>query len=302
MTDGKIFDIKKFAVHDGPGIRTTVFFKGCPLDCTWCHNPEGVDLDEDLFFYESRCIGCGSCIDVCPQDAIKKGEVITLDRTRCDVCGRCVELCPTNALKSVGERVSVDEVMDEIESSTIYHDTSGGGVTFSGGEPFLQFGFLEELIERCDEEDIHIAIDTCGDVEPKKFDSIMDQVDLFLFDLKMIDDDVHREHTGSSNRYILRNLEKVLSRGKTEVILRIPLIPDISDTEKNLESILDFLSPFKSVKEIHLLPYHDVKEKYNRLGKEYHINIDKGDELTRKKLERIKKMFEEEGYSVKEGG
>ncbi|MFP4001916.1 MAG: glycyl-radical enzyme activating protein, partial [Thermoplasmata archaeon] len=288
-------------IHDGPGIRTTVFFKGCPLACWWCHNPEGIDYENDLFFYQSKCIGCGSCIEECPQNALKYGdEVVTIDRERCDSCGRCTEVCPTGALKTAGNEVTIEEVMDEIENSTIYHDTSGGGVTLSGGEPFLQFEFIEKLIDRCKERGVHVTVDTCGDVEREKFESLMDKIDLFLFDLKVIDEELHRKYTGTSNENILNNLERLLRSGAADVILRFPLIPCITDTEENVRSILKFLAPFSGVKEVHLLPYHDVEEKYNKLGVKY--NMDRNKKPAREKIEMIKKMFEEEGYKVKEGG
>ncbi len=299
MIYGKIFDIKQFAVHDGPGIRTTVFFKGCPLNCPWCHNPEGIRQEDDLFYYESKCIGCGSCVSICPKDAIEIGEgTINIDRDLCDLCGRCAYECPTTALKVAGKKVTVDEVMDEIERSTIYHDTSSGGVTLSGGEPFQQFEFMEELVDRCKERDIHVTLDTCGHVEPEKFDSIKDKIDLFLFDLKIMDEGLHREYTGVNNDWILENLKSLLK--EDEVIIRFPIIPDITDTEENISSMLEFLSPFKGVKEIDILPYHNVKEKYNMLGKKYDIKGVK--KPNREKIEKIKRRFETEGYIVKEGG
>jgi len=301
MVKGKIFDIKNFAVHDGPGIRTTVFFKGCPLNCHWCHNPEGIDSSEDLFYYDSKCIGCWNCIDVCPLDAIsKEGAKIKIDRALCDVCGECVKGCPTTALQIAGKEVTVEHVMEEIRKSTIYHDTSQGGVTLSGGEPFQQFDFMRRLIERCKEEDIHVTVDTSGFVDKEKLNSIKDKVDLFLFDLKIMDDEKHREYTGVSNRPILENLKNLLEDDRSEVIIRFPLIPDITDTEENIDSILEFLSDFKSSKEIDILPYHDVVEKYNRLRREYKIEDVSMPERAR--VNKVKKRFEDEGYTVKEGG
>ncbi len=301
MVTGKIFDIKKFAVHDGPGIRTTVFFKGCPLSCSWCHNPEGIDHEEDLFFYRSKCIGCENCLESCPQNAIEmEDESIKINRDLCDLCNECAEACPTTALKIAGEKITAEEVMNEIEKSTIYHDTSNGGVTLSGGEPFQQFEFMKELIDRCKEKDIHVTVDTCGHVNAEKFESILDKVDLFLFDLKIIDEELHREYTGMGNELILENLGSLLKRGENEVIIRFPVIPGVTDSEENIRSILEFLSDFQNVREIDILPYHDVKEKYKRLGKEYDINETKTP--GRERIERIKEKFEDEGYLVKEGG
>ncbi len=301
MVYGNIFDIKQFAVHDGPGIRTTIFLKGCPLECSWCHNPEGIDYEDDLFFYESKCIGCGSCVGVCPENAIEmKGKIINIDRDLCQLCGNCSEVCPTAALEIAGKRMSVEEVMDEIERSTIYHDTSSGGVTLSGGEPFQQFEFMKELIERCKEKDIHVTVDTCGHVETEKLDEVKDKIDLFLFDLKIMDEDLHKEYIGVGNEKILKNLKSLLREGDNEVIIRFPLIPGITDTKENISSILDFLAPLKGVREIDVLPYHDVREKYNRLGKEYEIKDIEAP--GRERIEKIKRRFEEEGYLVKEGG
>ncbi|MFP4608258.1 MAG: glycyl-radical enzyme activating protein [Candidatus Natronoplasma sp.] len=301
MVCGKVFDIKEFAVHDGPGIRTTVFFKGCPLDCPWCHNPEGIRQADDLFYYGSKCMGCGSCVVICPQDAIEKEEeTINIDRDLCDLCGRCAEGCPTTALKVAGKKITADDVMDEIERSTIYHDTSSGGVTLSGGEPFQQFEFMEELIDKCKERDIHVTVDTCGHVEPEKFDPIKDKIDLFLFDLKIMDEELHREYTGVGNDRILKNLESLLKENENKVIIRFPIIPGITDTEENISSMIEFLSPFKGVNEIDILPYHNVKEKYNMLGKKYDIKGVK--KPSREKLEEIRRRFEAEGYLVKEGG
>jgi len=301
MVHGRIFDIKQFAVHDGPGIRTTVFFKGCPLNCPWCHNPEGIEYEADLFFYEAKCISCESCLVLCPQDAIEmENDTIIIDRNLCDLCGRCAEGCPTRAFKMAGKKITVEEVMDEIERSTIYHDDSDGGVTLSGGEPFQQFEFMEELIDRCKEKDIHVAVDTCGHVKPKKFDSVKNKIDLFLYDLKIMDEGLHSKYTGVVNDRILENLKTLLKEGDNEVIIRFPIIPDITDTEENINSMLEFLSDFRSVSRIDILPYHDVKEKYNSLGKEYYIKEMKAP--NRERIERIKKRFEGEGYLVREGG
>ncbi|MEF8832235.1 MAG: glycyl-radical enzyme activating protein, partial [Candidatus Thermoplasmatota archaeon] len=214
--------------------------------------------------------------------------------------GKCAEECPTTALKIAGKKMTMEEVINEIERSTIYHDTSDGGVTLSGGEPFQQFEFMKELIEKCSEKDIHVTVDTCGHVDSEKFNSVNDKIDLFLFDFKIMDNELHQKYTGVTNDEILENLESALKEDDDKVIIRFPIIPGITDTEENISSILKFLSPFKGVKRIDLLPYHEVKEKYNRLGKEYKIKEMKS--LSREKIEKIKRRFESEGYLVKEGG
>lgn len=299
MIKGKIFDIKQFAVHDGPGVRTTVFFKGCPLSCWWCHNPEGISLDNDIFYYETKCIECGTCIDVCPEDAIEMDGSISIDRERCTNCGLCAERCPSDALQNTVRTVTSEDVMDEIRKSIIFYDSSDGGVTFSGGEPLLQPEFLKELIDKCNEEDIHITLDTSGYADPDTFESIVDDIDLFLYDLKIIDDDIHRKYTGTSNEMILENLKTLYKKGK-EVIIRFPVIPGITDTEENLDDIVDFLSELKHIKEIDVLPYHNVEEKYNKLGKEY--KLEESRSLNEKSIQSIKEIFEKEGFFVKEGG
>ncbi len=299
MVKGKIFDIKQFAVHDGPGVRTTVFFKGCPLSCWWCHNPEGISLENDIFYYETKCIECGTCIDVCPEDAIEMDVSISIDRERCTNCGLCAERCPSGALQNTLRTVTSEEVMDEIKKSVIFYDSSDGGVTFSGGEPLLQPEFLKELIEKCNEDDIHITLDTSGYADPDTFESIVDDIDLFLYDLKIVDDDIHRKYTGTSNKMILENLKTLSKRGK-KVIIRFPVIPGITDTEENLDDIVDFLSELKHIKEIDVLPYHNVEEKYNNLGKEY--KLEEASSLNEKSIQSIKERFEKEGFFVKEGG
>jgi len=299
MVEGKIFDIKQFAVHDGPGIRTTIFFKGCPLNCWWCHNPEGISLDNDIFYYETKCIGCGTCIDVCPEDAIEIDGSISIERKVCTGCGLCSDNCPSDALQNTLRNITSEEVMDEIRKSIIFYDSSNGGVTFSGGEPLMQPKFLKELINKCSKEEIHITLDTSGYAEPDIFGSIIDNIDLFLYDLKIIDDELHKKYTGTSNEMILRNLKTLSKKGK-EIIIRFPVIPGVTDTKKNLDEVTEFLSDLKHIKEIDVLPYHNVEEKYNKLGKEYKLEELKS--LKEKSIQSIKKRFETEGFFVKEGG
>ncbi len=300
MQKGKIFDIKQFAVHDGPGVRTTVFFKGCPLNCWWCHNPEGIEENDELFFYGSMCMACEDCVSTCTEDAIqKKDGKIIIDRMKCNLCGRCAEVCPTASLRLVGKTVTVDEVMSEIKKSRIFFDSSKGGVTLSGGEPFHQYEFMKNLIEACKDEDIHVTLDTCGHVKKEYFNAVIDDVDLFLFDLKLIDDKLHKKYTGISNKNILKNLRNLLGTKGKDVIIRFPVIPGVTDTEENIENLMNFLSHFKNILEIDLLPYHDVEEKFDKLGKEYRLPPLS---LSNDKLKDIKRRFESEGYRVKIGG
>lgn len=299
MVEGNIFDVKKFAVHDGPGIRTTVFFKGCPLNCWWCHNPEGISKDNDIFFYETKCIECGTCIEICPEDAVMEKDTIVIDREKCSTCGVCADNCPSGALQNTSRTLTSDEVMEEIKKSIIFYDSSDGGVTFSGGEPLMQIEFLKELIEKCKDEDIHITLDTSGHVDSDLFESIIDDIDLFLYDLKLMYDEQHKKYTGISNEMILRNLKLLSEKGK-EVIIRFPIIPDITDKDENIDEIIDFLSDLKNVRQIDILAYHNVEEKYKRLGIEYKLKDVKSPD--KNKIEDIKNRFEKKGFLVKEGG
>jgi pyruvate formate lyase activating enzyme len=264
--EGLIFDIRKFSLHDGPGIRTTVFFKGCPLSCWWCHNPESQSASQEVMLWESRCIGCGLCIPSCPLGAIERvdGQVQT-DRDMCVVCSSCMDSCPTEARELVGRKMTVNAVMREVARDAPFYAESGGGVTFSGGEPLAQRAFLAELLRRCKALELHTTVDTSGYTPWKILDSVRRDVDLFLYDLKLMDDARHRRYTGVPNGLILRNLEALVRCGQ-RVIVRVPVIPGVNDDETNLTQTADFVRRLEGVERVDLLPYHpSASGKYERI-------------------------------------
>jgi len=270
--NGVIFDIKRYSINDGPGIRTTVFFKGCPLRCAWCHNPEGQDPNLELIYRESRCIGCLECLKDCPSGALSQvGKRISLNRTECVFCGNCWETCQSEALSIVGREVTSEEIMKEVAKDVVFYEESGGGVTFSGGEPLLQADFLSALTRECMIQGIHVAVDTCGCVPFEAFDRLLDRVDLFLYDIKFIDDERHRRYSGASNQQILENLRRLAENG-SNVTVRLPIIPSINDDNENVERTAGFLASLSNVRDVDLLPYHRAGiEKYRSLGRSYKL-------------------------------
>jgi pyruvate formate lyase activating enzyme len=299
---GTIFDIKKYAIHDGPGIRTTVFFQGCPLSCWWCHNPESQSRSPVLLYRANRCVLCGTCVKTCPQNGIKitpspDGKVATTDRTKCDVCGKCAEVCYHGAREVSGREVTVEEVLAEIERDVPFYDQSGGGVTFSGGEPLLQRKFLAELLRECKLREINTVVDTSGFAAWDTMDQIRANVDLFLYDLKMIDDERHKTYTGVSNKLILQNLRHLAQSG-AQIEIRIPLIPKINDDADNLEGTAAFLAELPNISGVELMAYHHIAEaKYLSLGVEYHLQDTSPPSETA--MLAAAQYFEEVGLKVK---
>jgi len=271
MQTGMIFDIKQYAINDGPGIRTTVFFKGCPLSCWWCHNPESQRRSPQLIYRANRCTLCAECVDDCPLGAISLAGGAHTDLQRCDHCGLCAEACFNGARELLGREMTVAQVMKEIERDVLFFDTSGGGVTFSGGEPLLQRGFLLELLQRCREHEVHTVLDTSGYATWDVLDSLRGYVNLFLYDLKLMDDERHRLYTGVSNKLILSNLQMLTERGHP-VFIRIPLIPGLNDDIQNLRQTGEFLSRLENISAVELMGYHDIaRAKYESLGLEYRL-------------------------------
>ena len=301
MLSGNVFDIKRYAIHDGPGIRTTVFFKGCSLGCRWCHNPEGLSRQPELIFREERCIHCGDCIKICPHDAlIKDGNSKVIVQEKCDLCGKCVEVCSVDALEIIGSEMTVQEVMSEIEKDIPFFDESEGGVTFSGGEPLNQPEFLNELLTCCKEKGIHTTVDTSGHCSYRTFELIRDKVDLFLYDIKAIDDQVHSFFTTTSNKTILENLKKLSSNG-SNVIVRLPVIHGINDSNLNILEIADFLLTVPGISEINLIEYHKMAEaKVKRLNNPNIENTVFPENNSG--INDIKDALEKYGFTVKVGG
>jgi pyruvate formate lyase activating enzyme len=252
---GIIFDIKRFAVEDGPGIRTTVFFKGCPLRCKWCHNPESWTSGPELSFAVEKCIGCGRCKEVCPNKAIllTDGKAETA-ADKCNFCGRCAEVCSAGAKKIIGRCVSAEEIVNQVEKDLVFYEQSGGGVTFSGGEPLMQADFLDELLEECTKRRIHTAIDTSCYSKNGELETIA-KADLFLCDLKIMDGEAHKNLTGVDNAMILENIKRLSQWGK-KIIIRIPVIAGFNDTEKNIEATGKFAANLSGLIRIDLLAYH----------------------------------------------
>ena len=266
---GLIFDIKRYAINDGPGIRAAIFFKGCNLHCGWCHNPEGIGRAIEKMYSAAKCIGCGTCVSVCPCDALTlSSSGVAADNGRCTLCGKCADVCPAKAFEMSGISMSVPEIMEIIEKERVFFEQSGGGVTFSGGEPLLQSEVLLELLIECGNRGIHRAVDTAGHVKTETILEVAKYTDLFLFDLKMMDAGLHEKWTGVSNVLILENLRAISDYG-SDIIIRIPLIGGVNDQEANIRATADFLSSLPgSKKEVHLLPFHSIaKHKYAKLGK-----------------------------------
>ena len=301
LVESKIFDIMKYSIHDGPGIRTTVFFKGCPLKCQWCHNPESQGFGQELMYWPDRCIGCGQCLEICPNGAVVStaGKFEYL-RDECQACGACCKACHAGARELVAKTMSVSEVMAEIEKDLIFYDESGGGVTFSGGEAVMQPVFLLELLKECRKKEIHATVETCGYVNLEFLQTISDYVNLFLYDLKLMDHQKHQNFTGVPNELILDNL-RWLAEHHPRVIVRVPIIPGINDDEENLSQLGDFVASLKRVSELHILPYHKAGvDKYQRLGLIYLLpDIQSPDN---EHLEQIVGRLEKFGLTVKIGG
>ena len=270
---GLVFDIKRFAIHDGPGIRTTVFLKGCPLSCLWCHNPESQDKKKEIFFMPEKCIGCGYCVQVCPKNCHTiKNNVHTYLRHECERCGKCAEQCYAHALEEVGRKMSVDEVMREVLKDRAFYTTSEGGVTISGGEPMEQFDFTKALLEDAKSNNLHTCLDTSGFAPFVHYEQLLDYVNIFLYDIKETDSDKHLKSTGVPMDLIYENIYKIDKAGAV-IILQCPIIPELNERYDHFERIANLANKLSNIMAIEITPYHPLgKSKSNHLGKEYPIS------------------------------
>ncbi len=271
---GKIFDISRFCLNDGPGIRTTVFFKGCPLNCVWCHNPESKSTKFEILYDNSKCVNCGKCMSVCDKQCHIFNSGHIFNRTGCITCGNCAENCISGAIRLAGKNYNAEEIISEVLKDKIFYEESGGGLTVSGGEPLMQIDFLEQLLKYAKQENLHTCIETCGYAKKEYFDRIIPFTDCFLFDYKETDPEKHKKFTGKDNALIIKNLE-LLNNSNADIILRLPLIPGYNDTSEHLDGIAVISNRFQNIRKIEIMPYHPLgTSKTKELGiKESEISI-----------------------------
>ena len=269
---GVIFDIQRFCTHDGPGLRTTVFMKGCPLRCLWCDNPESQIMTLEVMYFEDKCTNCGLCLERCPTRAIKMvNEKVKIDRLLCDACGECISVCAPGALKVTGEYMSVSEVVEAVERDYPFYRRSGGGVTLSGGEPLMQPKFAQSILRECQTLGTHTVIETMGYQEWDVLSKVLPFINLVIYDIKHMDSQKHRAFTGVPNKLLLENVIKI-SRMNIPVLIRIPIIPGYNDSRDNIEATLEFARGIDTLIGVEPLAYHPIGAiKYERLGREYKL-------------------------------
>jgi glycyl-radical enzyme activating protein len=299
--DGNIIDIKRFTIHDGPGIRSTVFLKGCGLRCVWCHNPEGIENSVDLWYFPRQCIQCRACLKVCPSDALwadEEGETfIWINRQRCTRCGLCVQACPTTALSFDGRRLSSDEVASTLLRDQPFYEQSGGGITISGGDPLIQHRFSEAILKRCREAGVHTAIETCLQAPWEVVESLLPVTDLFIVDLKLADPRQHLEYTGHDNELIRANYRRLAALG-LDMLTRIPLIPRVTATPENIGAIARFVRECNPGGRVELINFNPLAEsKYLLMNRDAGFFQDMAP-LDAPELEELRRILESEGLDV----
>lgn len=302
MPESLIFDIKPYSINDGPGIRITVFLKGCNLNCAWCHNPESISPHVQKMYSKAKCIGCGTCVENCPRNALTlTPDGIVTDFNACDMCGICADVCPTKAMEMSGRPVTVEEVMKVVRRETVMMDHSAGGITVSGGEPLLQPEFLIGLLDECGRDGIHRAVDTAGFVKTGILLEVAKRTDLFLYDLKLMDPFKHKKFTGVSNEKILSNL-RILAETGAEINIRIPFVRGVNTDEENIRETARFVSSLEGPKKmISLLAYHNIAiNKYNKLGQSY--DLSGMEEPTQEDIRLAMSIFSEFGLQATLGG
>lgn len=300
---GTIFQIERLALHDGPGIRTVVFFKGCPLRCQWCSSPESKTRKPEILYEQQRCTGCLECVAVCPQGALAAEDTgtLVLERNRCQACGLCVKACSSGARSVSGQVVSVEDVVLEIEKDAIFHHRSGGGVTLSGGEPLLQPEFAAALLKACRYRGLHTAMETCAYAQQSLLDSLCPYLDLIYMDLKHLDPDRHEALTGVRNEPIVENIRHVDACCEPTLILRVPLIPGCNDRREDIEQMAVFVSGLQRVQRVELLPYHRYGLRtYERLGRA--CPLAECSQPTEKHMHALGKLFQDKSIQVQIGG